>query len=103
MPSLVGSEMCIRDRFEEEQGTVPHMPVLMDAPNAQPGLGHEGRFWEQVCSVCALGDDGIADPFAAISAVPAATGAVRDMSGVRLEVPEFIGEKCTGCAACWPQ
>ena len=89
--------------FDVEQGTVPHMPVLMESPNAEPGLGHEGRFWEQVCSVCALGDDGLADPFAAISAVPAATGVVRDMSGVRLEVPEFIGEKCTGCAACWTQ
>ncbi|HEY5490442.1 MAG TPA: 2-oxoacid:acceptor oxidoreductase family protein [Gemmatimonadaceae bacterium] len=97
------SVVPVAGEFEEEQGTVPHMPVLMDVPNAQPGLGHEGRFWEQVCSVCALGDDGIADPFAAISAVPAATGAVRDMSGVRLEVPEFIGEKCTGCAACWTQ
>ena len=38
-----------------------------------------------------------------ISAIPAATGAVRDMTGVRLEVPEFIAEKCTGCAQCWMQ
>ncbi len=89
--------------FGDEKGKVPHMPVLMESPNAQDGLGHEGRFWEQVCSVCQLGQDGIADPFAAISAMPAATGAVRDMSGVRLEVPEFIGEKCTGCAQCWTQ
>jgi pyruvate-ferredoxin/flavodoxin oxidoreductase len=89
--------------FAEEKGEVPRMPTLMESPNAQPGLGHEGRFWEQVCSVCQLGQEGIADPFAAISAIPAATGAVRDMSGVRLEVPEFIGEKCTGCAQCWTQ
>ena len=50
-----------------------------------------------------MGQDGIADPFAAISAIPAATGAVRDMSGVRMEVPEFIAAKCTGCGQCWTQ
>jgi len=89
--------------FGAERGDVPHMPLLMEAPNAQQGIGHEGRFWEQVCSVCKIGQDGIADPFAAISAMPAASSAVRDMSGVRLEVPEFLAEKCTGCAQCWVQ
>ncbi|MDQ8154697.1 MAG: 2-oxoacid:acceptor oxidoreductase family protein [Gemmatimonadota bacterium] len=89
--------------FAAEKGDVPHMPVLMEAPNAQGGIGHEGRFWEQVCAMCKIGQDGIADPFAAISAIPAATGAVRDMSGVRLEVPEFLAEKCTGCSQCWIQ
>lgn len=86
-----------------ERAAVPQMPAMLESPHALPGLGNEGRFWEQVCSICKLGQDGIADPFAAISAIPAATGAVRDMSGVRLEVPEFIGEKCTGCAQCWIQ
>ena len=89
--------------FAAERGEVPHMPVLLEAPNAQQGIGHEGRFWEQVCSMCKIGQDGIADPFAAISAIPAATGAVRDMSGVRLEVPRFIAEKCSGCSQCWVQ
>jgi pyruvate-ferredoxin/flavodoxin oxidoreductase len=87
----------------EEPGVVPHIPSLLDVPDAEPGIGNPGRFWEQVCSVCALGQEGIADPFAAISAMPAATGAVRDMSGVRLEVPGFIAEKCTGCGQCWTQ
>jgi pyruvate-ferredoxin/flavodoxin oxidoreductase len=84
-------------------GEVPHIPALMDTPKAEPGVGNPGRFWEQVCSLCALGQDGIADPFAAVSAIPAATGSVRDMSGVRLEVPDFIAERCTGCAQCWTQ
>ncbi|MDE3172999.1 MAG: 2-oxoacid:acceptor oxidoreductase family protein, partial [Gemmatimonadota bacterium] len=88
---------------DEEPGTVPHLPALLDVPAAEPGVGNPGRFWEQVCAVCATGQDGIADPFAAISAMPAATGAVRDMSGVRLEVPHFIAEKCTGCGQCWVQ
>jgi len=86
-----------------EPGEVPHLPALLDVPGAQPGIGNPGRFWEQVCSLCKLGQDGIADPFAALSAIPAVTGAVRDMSGVRLEVPDFIAEKCTGCSQCWIQ
>ena len=87
----------------DERGEVPQMPVLMEAPGAAEGIGHGGRFWEQVCALCKLGEDGIADPFAAISAIPAVTSSIRDMSGVRLEVPEFIAEKCTGCAQCWVQ
>src|SRR5512141_8870 len=87
----------------DEPGNVPHIPAMLDMPNAEQGPANAGRFWEQVCSACQLGQDGIADPFAAISAIPAATGAVRDMSGVRLEIPDFIAEKCTGCGQCWTQ
>lgn len=91
------------DEIEESRGEVPRMPTLMTAPNAAAGPGHEGRFWEQVCSICKLGQDGIADPFAALSALPAVTSSIRDMSGVRMEIPSFIAEKCTGCAQCWVQ
>ncbi len=83
--------------------TVPHQPALMASDNAEQGPGNPGRFWEQVCSACALGQEQIADPFAAFSTIPAATGVVRDMSGVRLEIPEFIAANCTGCAQCWTQ
>ncbi len=87
----------------DEPGKVPRMPALLDSPDAELGPGNQGRFWEQVCGPCQMGQDGIADPFAAISTVPAVTGAVRDMSGVRLEVPEFIADKCSGCGQCWVQ
>jgi len=86
-----------------ELGQVPHIPGTLDHPDAEQGIGNPGRFWEQVCSACATGQDGIADPFAAISAMPAATGAVRDMSGVRMEIPLFVAANCTGCAQCWTQ
>ena len=82
------------------------MPAIPDDPrraDAQDGIGHRGRFWEQVCSLGQMGEDGIADPFAAISAIPAASGAIRDMTAIRFEVPEFIAEKCTGCSQCWTQ
>ena len=88
---------------ETTPGRVPIMPTVLDVPNAEPGIGNPGRFWEQVCAMCKLGKDVIADPFAAISAIPAATSAVRDMTDVRMEVPKFVPEKCTGCAQCWTQ
>ena len=88
---------------EVTTGRVPVMPPVLDVPNAEPGIGNPGRFWEQVCAMCKLGNDVIADPFAAISAIPAATSAVRDMTDVRMEVPKFLAEKCTGCAQCWTQ
>ena len=75
----------------------------MIASLAAEGIGNPGRFWEQVCGVNAAGQDIIADPFAAISAIPAATGVVRDMTGIRFEVPQFLAEKCTGCSQCWVQ
>jgi pyruvate-ferredoxin/flavodoxin oxidoreductase len=38
-----------------------------------------------------------------MSAVPAVTGVVRDMTDVRLEVPRFVPQNCTGCSQCWTQ
>jgi len=88
---------------EDQPGGVPQMPALLGGTNVEPGIGHGGRFWEQVCVLCKMGEDGIADPFAAISAIPAATSTIRDMTNVRFEVPEFLADKCTGCSQCWVQ
>jgi pyruvate-ferredoxin/flavodoxin oxidoreductase len=67
------------------------------------GIGNPGRFFEQVCSVYKAGEEPIADPFAAISAMPAVSSVIRDMTDIRFEVPDFIASKCTGCAQCWTQ
>ena len=82
---------------------VPSMPALMDVHAAEAGAAQPGRFWEQVCFLCKQGQDGIADPFAAMSVMPAATSAIRDMTDVRFEVPQFLAQHCTGCAQCWVQ
>jgi pyruvate-ferredoxin/flavodoxin oxidoreductase len=91
---------------EDEPGAhvMPHLPRLLDSPEAEPGFANQGRFWEQVCAFCQVSkEDMIADPFAALSAIPAATSTVRDMTNIRFEVPDFIAEKCTGCSQCWMQ
>jgi pyruvate-ferredoxin/flavodoxin oxidoreductase len=80
-----------------------HVPELLDVSWATDGIGNPGRFFEQVCGPCLMGQDGIADPFAAISAIPAATSSIRDMTDIRFEVPRFLPEKCTGCSQCWIQ
>jgi pyruvate-ferredoxin/flavodoxin oxidoreductase len=87
---------------------VGSIPRLLDVPEAAEGIGNPGRFWEQVCGVNAAGQDVIADPFAAISAMPAATSSVRDMTGIRFEVPQFIAERApaaasAGCSARTPR
>ncbi|HKK27820.1 MAG TPA: 2-oxoacid:acceptor oxidoreductase family protein, partial [Gemmatimonadota bacterium] len=79
------------------------MPGVMSSPEADAGLGNPGRFYEQVCALYAEGEDGLADPFAALSAMPAASSALRDMTGIRMEVPEFVPANCTGCNKCWTQ
>jgi pyruvate-ferredoxin/flavodoxin oxidoreductase len=88
---------------EDAVGVPPQMPDLLDGSKWRDGLGNPGRFWEQVCYLYKTGDDGIADPFAALSAIPAATSTIRDMTDVRFEVPEFVPANCTGCSQCWTQ
>ncbi|HKJ02515.1 MAG TPA: 2-oxoacid:acceptor oxidoreductase family protein, partial [Longimicrobiales bacterium] len=80
-----------------------NLPSLMNTPDAEGGIGNQGRFFEQVCALCSMGQDGIADPYAALSAIPAATSTVRDMTNIRFEVPDFVADKCTGCSQCWVQ
>ncbi|MDH3735042.1 MAG: 2-oxoacid:acceptor oxidoreductase family protein, partial [Gemmatimonadota bacterium] len=103
-----GDEKEAADEAAEAAGepvaaAVGEIPSLLDHPSALPGVGNPGRFWEQVCSMCKVGEDPIADPFAAISAIPAASSSIRDMTDIRFEVPDFIPELCTGCSQCWIQ
>ncbi|MAG34030.1 MAG: pyruvate ferredoxin oxidoreductase [Deltaproteobacteria bacterium] len=86
-----------------ELGPPPVMPEILGGSDCRDGIANPGRFWEQVGSLYAAGQDPLADPFTAISAIPASTSAMRDMTGLRLSVPEFIPEKCTGCSKCWTQ
>ncbi|MEJ2255456.1 MAG: 2-oxoacid:acceptor oxidoreductase family protein [Woeseiaceae bacterium] len=82
---------------------IPLIPASMAEADAQQGPGNQGAFWDQVCAQYKTGHDVLADPFTAISAIPAATSSMRDMSTVRETVPRFIADKCTGCSKCWVQ
>jgi pyruvate-ferredoxin/flavodoxin oxidoreductase len=82
---------------------IPLIPVAMSGADAEKGLGNQGEFWDQVCALYKTGNDVLADPFTAISAIPAATSTMRDMSSVRQLVPQFVADKCTGCSKCWVQ
>ena len=61
------------------------------------------RFWEQTGSfyVSGRGNDNLADPFAALSFIPAATGIFRDMTGVRFQHPVWNAANCTACGSCY--
>ncbi|MBW2713924.1 MAG: 2-oxoacid:acceptor oxidoreductase family protein, partial [Deltaproteobacteria bacterium] len=82
--------------------SLPVMPERMEG-DCQDGIGNPGRFWDQVCSMYKTGQDVLADPFIAMSAMPAATASTRDMTGVRFTIPKFVPENCTGCSNCWTQ
>ncbi len=82
---------------------IPLIPASMAGTEATAGPGNQGAFWDQVCAQYKTGHDILADPFTAISAIPAATSSMRDMSTVRATVPQFVADKCTGCSKCWVQ
>ena len=88
---------------EGDEDTLPLIPGSLAGAKANKGIGNQATFWDQVCSQYKTGRDVLADPFTAISAIPAATANMRDMSAVRLLVPDFIADKCTGCSKCWIQ
>jgi len=93
----------IEKETEGRAAAVAELPASLREPRAVSAIGDRRRFFEQVCSPYRSGADPIADPFAALGAIPAATGVFRDMSDIRMEVPKFIPEKCTGCGHCWVQ
>ncbi|HSK18614.1 MAG TPA: 2-oxoacid:acceptor oxidoreductase family protein, partial [Longimicrobiales bacterium] len=100
---LVELDTSVVVEDDESGAALPHLPRLMDVQQAEEGVGSGGRFFEQVCALNAVGQDPIADPYAAISAMPAVSSSVRDMTGIRFEVPEFLPDRCTGCSQCWTQ
>ena len=81
-----------------------YMPnALKQLPKTDGRQSDIHRFWGQVGSFYARGqgDDLLADPFQALSLIPASTGVFRDMTQIRFEYPEFIAENCTACGNCY--
>lgn len=61
------------------------------------------RFWEQTGSFYLGGrpNDNLADPFTALSLIPANTGVYRDMTQIRFNHPVWHPERCTACSDCF--
>ncbi len=61
------------------------------------------RFWEQTGSFYLGGkpNDNLADPFNAMSLIPASTGVFRDMTQIRFRHPVWVPENCTACSNCF--
>ncbi|MCC5848729.1 MAG: 2-oxoacid:acceptor oxidoreductase family protein [Verrucomicrobia bacterium] len=81
-----------------------NMPVTLKRLNASTDAKTDvHRFWEQTGSFYAGGkpNDNLADPFNAMSLIPAASGVFRDMTSIRFEHPVWDAEKCTACSDCF--
>lgn len=90
-----------------EQGGAPAPPPLpvrvRDLPASQSPLTDIQRFWADTGSLYArgMGNDNLADPFMALSLMPASTALFRDMTGIRSAHPRWLPENCTACGRCW--
>ncbi|MCU7854608.1 MAG: 2-oxoacid:acceptor oxidoreductase family protein, partial [Candidatus Thiodiazotropha sp. (ex Lucinoma borealis)] len=80
------------------------MPVMLkQLPQTEGGISDVHRFWEQTGSFYASGkgNDNLADPYQALSLIPAATGVYRDMTQIRFDYPKWVAENCTACGDCY--
>lgn len=99
----------ITNKFVDESqslivGKVVNLPALLKKQKqGDADLSDIHRFWEQTGSLylAGQGDSNIADPFLAISQIPASTGVFRDMTQIRFEYPEWNAENCTACGDCY--
>jgi pyruvate-ferredoxin/flavodoxin oxidoreductase len=80
------------------------LPVMLkQMPVAEGKVADIHRFWEQTGSFYATGrgSDNLADPFQALSIIPASTGVFRDMTQIRFDYPKWVAENCTACGNCY--
>jgi pyruvate-ferredoxin/flavodoxin oxidoreductase len=86
---------------DSERFQVPSMPPRMQSRPTGCSFADAHRFFDQVGAVYATGEEPVADPYAALSAMPAVTSVLRNMTDIRFEVPVLVPDKCTGCGQCW--
>jgi len=77
--------------------------MLKQLPEAGGGLSDVHRFWEQTGSFYASGqgEENLADPYLALSVMPASSGVFRDMTKIRFDYPQFVPQNCTACGNCF--
>jgi pyruvate-ferredoxin/flavodoxin oxidoreductase len=92
-----------RDK-ESELKKASSLPVMLKRlPASEDRKTDIHRFWEQTGNFYLGGkpNDNLADPFIAMSLIPAATGVYRDMTQIRFSHPQWDPEKCTACSDCF--
>jgi pyruvate-ferredoxin/flavodoxin oxidoreductase len=80
------------------------LPVMLkQLPAGDGGVSDVHRFWEQTGTFynSGRGNGNLADPYQALSLIPAATSVFRDMTQIRFEYPKFVAENCTACGNCY--
>ncbi|EDY80517.1 Pyruvate flavodoxin/ferredoxin oxidoreductase, thiamine diP-binding domain protein [Verrucomicrobiia bacterium DG1235] len=88
----------------EETRKNTNLPVMLKRiPESDDPKTDIHRFWEQTGSFYLNGrpNDNLADPFNALSLIPANTGVYRDMSQIRFNHPVWDPSKCTACSDCF--
>ncbi len=89
---------------EQPQKVAPKLPIMLkQLPQADGGVADIHRFWEQTGSFYATGkgSDNLADPFQALSLIPASSGLFRDLTQIRFDYPKWVAENCTACGDCY--
>jgi pyruvate-ferredoxin/flavodoxin oxidoreductase len=89
---------------EQPQKVAPKLPIMLkQLPQADGGISDIHRFWEQTGSFYATGkgSDNLADPFQALSLIPASSGLFRDLTQIRFDYPKWVAENCTACGDCY--
>jgi len=82
----------------------PKLPIMLkQLPEGDGFIADIHRFWRQTGYFYATGrgNANLADPYMAMSLMPAATGVYRDMTQIRFEYPKFLPENCTACGSCF--
>ncbi len=81
-----------------------NLPVMLKRiPTSTDPRTDIHRFWEQTGSFYLGGkpNENLADPFNALSLMPANTGVYRNMTQIRFRHPVWNPEKCTACSDCF--
>lgn len=98
------TDMAIDTQAPVEIKRESAMPMMLRRMNASTDPKTDiHRFWEQTGSFYLGGkpNDNLADPFNAMSLIPASTGVFRNMTAIRFTHPVWDPEKCTACSDCF--
>ncbi len=97
------AEMTIGDSVVAQATDVAAPLMLQQKPANDHAIADIHRFWNQTGSLYNNDKklENLADPFAALSVVPASTGVFGDMTANRAQHPPWIPENCTACGNCY--